>query len=251
VSRSTHLAAAFLLALVVHAVGGLCMENLFRFQNLSIEAEMRPGDVTVDLALPVSAPSQSPAADSPVYRLERRTAEIADPAPARVLSTWNLPAPDREPQPLRIAAAPAREADRSREPRPAVTELTGGRAVLRDGGPVMGGVAERAGHGESGSSAGPAASVEEEAETGWTLTGDIRPRYPLGSRLRGEEGRLRVRLRVNRQGGVGEAELIQSSGFPALDRVALESARKARFVTRSGSPAAGDVVLSFRFQLVD
>jgi len=83
---------------------------------------------------------------------------------------------------------------------------------------------------------------------------EIRPYYPLGARLRGEEGVVKIEVCVG--GGNGCAlncAVVKSSGFLALDDAALAAVKRARFVTANGTAPANDskTVLTFRFDLVD
>jgi protein TonB len=50
--------------------------------------------------------------------------------------------------------------------------------------------------------------------------------YPEGSRLREEQGRCLLRISVSRQGTIDAVELLESSGFYALDEEALRAVRK-------------------------
>ena len=79
----------------------------------------------------------------------------------------------------------------------------------------------------------------------------VRPRYPLGSRMRGEQGLVSVRARVGPDGRARDVAVARGSGFPALDRAAMSAGRKAVFVDDMGRVAGGEVELSFRFKLVD
>lgn len=85
------------------------------------------------------------------------------------------------------------------------------------------------------------------------LSANVAPYYPLGARMRGEEGVVRVRVEVNPDGSAASCAIERSSGFPALDQAALHAARRARYV--SAQPAAqaahGRIELDFRFQLTD
>lgn len=81
---------------------------------------------------------------------------------------------------------------------------------------------------------------------------EVRPYYPLGARLRGEEGVVTVSIRVG-SGGVSErVRVVRSSGFKSLDRAASDAASKTHYVTDDGRPASDvDVEISFRFTLTD
>ncbi len=79
----------------------------------------------------------------------------------------------------------------------------------------------------------------------------IDPPYPLGSRLRGEQGVVRLRVRVAADGRVEGLEVERSSGFPALDRSAAKAVRKVRFspAVRGRQPVAEWLTISVRFVL--
>ena len=82
---------------------------------------------------------------------------------------------------------------------------------------------------------------------------EIRPYYPLGARLRGEEGVVKVEVCVGGNGHALNCAVVKSSGFLALDDAALAAVKRARFVTASGAAPAKDskTVLTFRFDIVD
>lgn len=79
------------------------------------------------------------------------------------------------------------------------------------------------------------------------------PDYPPESRRRGEEGSVRVSLRVGPDGRVQMAEVIESSGHPALDRAALEAVRRWRFrpATQAGLPVAATMQTAVHFRLTE
>lgn len=64
------------------------------------------------------------------------------------------------------------------------------------------------------------------------------PNYPPASRRAGEQGKVIVRVLIGADGTAQDAELRQSSGFDRLDRAALETVRKWRYVPgkRNGVP---------------
>jgi protein TonB len=79
------------------------------------------------------------------------------------------------------------------------------------------------------------------------------PDYPSDARRRGEEGVVRLALRIAVDGTVTSAEVASSSGIPALDRAALEAARRWRFqpATRAGMPVAATLSTAVHFRLSD
>jgi protein TonB len=83
------------------------------------------------------------------------------------------------------------------------------------------------------------------------LTYALNPVFPLGARLRGEEGDARVRVTLAASGRIEAVELLESSGFAALDRSALKAARQGRFAPArlGGRPVAGELVIRIRFRL--
>ncbi|MDD4871486.1 MAG: TonB family protein [Kiritimatiellae bacterium] len=81
---------------------------------------------------------------------------------------------------------------------------------------------------------------------------DIHPTYPLGARLRGEEGVVVVRVTVSPEGHAVNVEVMKSSGYAALDESAIDALKRARFVARNGGTIrGGEVTLPFRFKLVN
>ncbi len=81
----------------------------------------------------------------------------------------------------------------------------------------------------------------------------IHPRYPMGSRIRGEEGPVLVRARVDDRGRPVEVTVLRSSGFLALDAAAVKAVKGARFVPpgHGAAPEAYLAELTIRFQLKD
>jgi protein TonB len=75
--------------------------------------------------------------------------------------------------------------------------------------------------------------------------------YPLGARLRGEEGAVRILVFIDLDGRIDDLEISQSSGFAALDRAAERAVRRTRFepATRRSQPVAGELTITIRFSL--
>ena len=75
--------------------------------------------------------------------------------------------------------------------------------------------------------------------------------YPLGARLRGEEGAVRLKIRIGEDGRVEGLEISESSGFTALDRAAERAVRRTLFApaTRTEQPVADELTITIRFRL--
>ncbi|MDW5418350.1 TonB family protein [Iodobacter sp. CM08] len=74
-------------------------------------------------------------------------------------------------------------------------------------------------------------------------------RYPTTSRMRGDEGVAYLRLKMNREGQVLAAKIERSSGFPALDRAALEALERAAPLPRipAERPDEAELLVPFEF----
>lgn len=80
---------------------------------------------------------------------------------------------------------------------------------------------------------------------------DAEAAYPLGARLRGEEGAVRLKVRIGEDGRVEGLEISESSGFIALDRAAERAIRRTLFApaTRNEQPVADELTITIRFRL--
>lgn len=77
------------------------------------------------------------------------------------------------------------------------------------------------------------------------------PAYPGLARRLGEEGTVRLRVWVSREGRAGKVELAQSTGSPRLDRAALETVSRWRFepARENGAPVEQWVIVPIKFKL--
>jgi len=93
--------------------------------------------------------------------------------------------------------------------------------------------------------------TSEKASAKPRLRTPLRPVYPLGSRLRGEEGDVRLTLYVTPDGKVGSADVLSSSGYEALDQAALKAVHAALFepVRRDSRPVSVEVTVTIRFRI--
>lgn len=66
-------------------------------------------------------------------------------------------------------------------------------------------------------------------------------------------GRLTLRLDISEKGEVTHAEIAKSSGYPALDNAAIESAKKWRYAParKNGVPVATTMLQGIKFTLRD
>ncbi len=79
----------------------------------------------------------------------------------------------------------------------------------------------------------------------------IVPYYPIGARMRGEEGVVKVKVLVAENGSPLETIVLASSGFKALDQAAVKAVSRAKFkpAYSNGKPIRSEALLSFRFCL--
>ncbi|VVE47075.1 energy transducer TonB [Pandoraea terrigena] len=75
--------------------------------------------------------------------------------------------------------------------------------------------------------------------------------YPTQSRRLGEEGVVTVRMVINTQGRVSGADIVKSSGYPRLDKAAIESAYKMRCAApmKDGRAVETTAMKPFRFNI--
>ena len=93
---------------------------------------------------------------------------------------------------------------------------------------VKNGSSQRA---EPSSSEGSSTSTQ----TAPKLVKSPKPRYPSESIRHRQEGRVVVNLEVLENGSVGQATLVQSSGFTALDHSALEAIKNWQYANADGT----------------
>ncbi len=75
-------------------------------------------------------------------------------------------------------------------------------------------------------------SVPAKRDYGWLSEAILRrveelKRYPVSARVDRAEGKAVVKAVINEDGSLGEVEVVQSSGYPALDKAAVETMRQA------------------------
>jgi protein TonB len=98
----------------------------------------------------------------------------------------------------------------------------------------------------------PAAPI---AEAQYEVQGldNPKPPYPLAARRQGFEGRVLLAAHVRADGSCGDVRLKQSSGHTLLDRAALDTVKRWRFLpaSRAGNSVDSWVDVPIRFRLED
>lgn len=81
----------------------------------------------------------------------------------------------------------------------------------------------------------------------------VSPVYPPLARDAGIEGTVAIRVLVDEQGKVVSADVLQSDVTPAMEKAALEAARKCRFrpAKQRTIPVKAHVMIPFQFQLTN
>ena len=78
-----------------------------------------------------------------------------------------------------------------------------------------------------------------------------KPKYPRRAIIRNQQGSVRVELLIKQDGFVEEATLLESSGFPLLDKSVLKYVNEERFIAAldKGLPVASTQLFTYRFIL--
>lgn len=217
-------AIPFFMALVLHAVGAVCAGHLLmgRMSVDLIVPAFQQGESSIELSL--LSPASAPAAPQSVIPTPQPAVSIDVPAQIE----------DHESVPVSVETLLEHGVEEVPSPAPRTEET----AVVGSNQP-----GERA----------DADVSDKGVEGGAYPVSTIKPTYPLGSRLRGEEGAVVLNVKVDSSGEVGAITVIESSGYSGLDNAAVKAVRKTRFHSALGAgvPCAGDSRMTIRFRLID
>ncbi len=199
-------------------------------------------------ALPPAVPTDQTAAPSP----------LAPPAPAIAEASQALPlaAPAPLAEPVQSLTppppAPPKPAERPRPAHPAPTRMA-------KANPSQTSAAARAPEAAPSPPADPpagpqlatAALVPPHPLS--AAAGNHAPLYPVSAMRRREQGRVVLDVDVTADGRADAVRIAISSGFPTLDRAAIEAVRLWRFhpATRGGTPVPAVAEVPFNFTLSD
>ncbi|MFO7534672.1 MAG: TonB family protein, partial [Kiritimatiellia bacterium] len=219
---------AFMLALAAHA---MAFHLGFRWGKGGPPGPARPaldGPIAVMLvqvapAAP-SAPPETPPEPTPVPEV----APVPEPKP--VLTE---PAPDVPAVPPEALPEPAPVPQAEPEPEPAPAPEAPAASTVAPSAVSEGPVGPESVDGTASVSPGlsPAEGPPSGGSGGAAPLSSIHPRYPMGSRIRGEEGPVRLRVKIDGRGRPIQTEVVRSSGFFALDAAAVKAVKGARFVS--------------------
>jgi protein TonB len=193
---------------------------------------------------PPSAPPETPPEPTPVPEV----APVLEPKPVLTEPAPEVPAVPPEPPP---APAPVPQVDPEPAPAPEAPAASAVASSAVPDGPV--GPESVAGSVSGAPGLSPAEGSPSGGSGGAAPLSSIHPRYPMGSRIRGEEGPVRLSVKIDGRGRPIQTEVVRSSGFFALDAAAVKAVKGARFV----APAPGasresfQTELTIRFQLKD
>ena len=224
IRRSRYPAIPFFVALTLHAFGAMCAGHLLMGQMplAAMVPAFQQGESSLELTLMSSIPH--PVAQAPVIPTPQPVVKIDIPVPVE----------DHESVPVSVETPSA----------PSVDDK-----LNLDTGVVEAGMV---GSNQPGERA-DADAVDKGVEGSAYPVSTIRPVYPVGSRLRGEEGAVVLSVRVDSTGAVTGVTVTESSGYSGLDNAAIKAVRKTKFsaALSAGSPRDGDSRVTIRFRLVD
>jgi protein TonB len=226
---------AALLATAIHALfyllGGRAIETGVEFgmedesPAVSVELVEQAAPEAAVPPPPVPEPPQpEPVKPEPVPEPQKPEPQKPEPKSEEMIA----PKPEPAPTPKPVAPSPPAR------PRHSARSA----AIARSSAPA-------------GSSAGASGGSSGARTTGPGYLSNPKPPYPAESREAHEQGTVVLRVFVEPSGRPGSVTLARSSGYPRLDRAALEAVRRWRFkpVMRDGQAFGTTVDVPVRFTL--
>jgi len=95
-----------------------------------------------------------------------------------------------------------------------------------------------------------AVSLPEGVMTQATPLSSQKPKYPKPAIIRNQEGKVIVKLLIDKTGKAQTAELIKSSGYRLLDKSVLRFVKREKFVPANQNGIAVDSTQEFSFRFV-
>ena len=172
----------------------------------------------------------------------------ADPVPAVAAAQPKAPVPEPKPQPIKRKILSTKRAQA--EDVPKVVEAA--QAPVTPSSSAQENAASST-QGEASKSSAQAGVPQERIEpsSNANYLNNPKPEYPPLSQRMGEEGTVRIRVFVLKNGTAQEASVQKSSGYPRLDAAALKAALSWRYVPGTVGGDARDmwVITPVRFKL--
>ncbi len=185
---------------------------------------------------------------SPDASLTFQVALIAEPSPG-------APAPEPLPvEPLPAATAPATppsEPEKAASPESAITTSAPAATALESENASRKSPRKIAPAATSTAAPGGGAGSNGGAATRASVRFNPPPNYPAEARQKRQQGVVLLRVAATADGLAGNVEVTRGSGFPLLDRAAIEAVRRWRFTPAStgGQPIASTAEVPVRFEL--
>lgn len=240
--RRKNLIASLLVSVTLHGIAVMCIAGFVIAGASQLVPVFKQGASSIVVTL---AEPEKPDVPAPVVRPEVNRVVQMPVVVERML----MPAIDMKEQPI-----PAVE--RLNHPKPLVQDKPEVVKAPPQENPSSTAIAESESSGpqpgDSAAKNGDNASkgVQALVDEGSIL--DIQhPTYPLGAKLRGEEGLVVVKASVNAKGRAEKVEVLKSSGYAALDESAVNAMKRAKFVAKNGGVIrVGEVTQPFLYKLV-
>lgn len=218
-ARQARTAKGVAASVFVHLV--ICAFLGFAALRIAPEDRQEPiYDVALIGASGASAPAASPPTPAPVEK--PRVQEVVPPQPDDIVEEKP---PEEQPQ---------QETPTPPQPQ-AQTEAPAPFSPIGTGGTAPEGTGEGSGTAQEGSGSGeaqgipPASDAIEAPAVPPSVTAARAPEYPYSAQRKGIEGTVVVRFLLNKDGGVDDVDVAESSGNDALDRAALDAAEGFSF----------------------
>ena len=222
--------ACAIIAIALHALVLFCWDSDPRAAEILDVAE---GAVEVELFEGPSAVEPAPP-DEQAERIEEISQHVPEPPPQEVPSEMPiLPAPEPTPEPSEITVSQQVEQPSPPKPtkHPSSSRSASASPAIRPHSSSVGVVGE-----STGRLLGKPAYIVKPAAA-----------YPTESRSSGEEGTVVLRITIDATGRPKNIRVLISSGFPRLDRSAVEGAWRCR-IRNATAGDQFDAPLLFRLQ---
>lgn len=205
---------------------------------------------------PTPEPLPSPTAPAPEENTKPALVQEDRPPPVDQPEPLPTPLSQSQPAPIQIPESPPSVSRQA-------TAQDDGRTADMAPPPVQPALPSPATATSTNTSAPPTTkpAIPSPAGTTWYLArqvdrhpraiGNIAPKYPELARQRGQEGTLKLRVKIDDLGRVREVEVVEAQPPEVFDEAALEAFREARFhpAMKDGRPVRYEAYMRVEFKL--